>query len=216
MSWAEVIAATPASLAFGLGVAGLAALLGWLVGSVAGFVGDRARGGIHAVGDVLLGLPRLVLILCLVAANRDLFSHSLLALGLVLGATGWMGLARVVEAQARVVTGRAFVEAAIGVGRPRVDVLVRHILPHTWAPVLAQLPLGLASALNLQAGLVAIGAIEPGNGTWGGLLKKAIEPLVRGHAEALLPAVPLIVVSVVAQLLSDRLRRHLDPVAEIA
>lgn len=216
MTWALVIAAAPASLAFGLGVAGLAALLGWLIGSVAGFVGPRARGGIHAAADVLLGLPRLVLILCLVAAYRDLFSHNLLALGLVLGGTGWMGLARVVEAQARVVTGRAFVEAAIGVGRPRFEVLVRHVLPHTWAPVLAQLPLGLATALNVQAGLVAIGAIEPGPGTWGGLLKKAQEPLALGQAEGLLPAVPLIAVSVLAQLLSDRLRRHLDPATEIA
>lgn len=216
MSWALVMAATPASLAFGLGVAGLAAALAWGIGATAGFLGGRVAGAIHVVGDVLMGLPRIVLILCLVAAWRSLFSHSLLALGVVLGATGWMGLARIVEAQARVVAGKAFVEAAIGVGRPRLEVLVRHVLPHTWAPVLAQLPLGISAALNLQAGLATIGALEAGSGTWGNLLNQARSQLAVGHLEALRPVLPLIVVSVAAQLLSDRLRRHLDPTLEIA
>jgi peptide/nickel transport system permease protein len=149
-------------LAFGarvsLGVGTLAVLLSVAIGTCVGAAAGLARGALTAVllgaTDFMLALPRVVLLLLLAA----LWSPSASLTVLVLAATGWMPVARLVYGEVRGLVRRPFVEGALALGAPRGRLLVRHLLPNVLTPVIVTAALGVGNAILLEAGLSFLAA----------------------------------------------------------
>ena len=119
------------SLLVGVLGAGLSGAVGTLLGAIAGWWSGRAVDrAITAVADVLLALPRLVLLLVGVA----LWPPGISTILVVLILTGWMGVARLVRAEVRTVRERPFVPAAQALGATQLRVLARHVLPNAVGP----------------------------------------------------------------------------------
>src|SRR2546422_975283 len=112
-----------------LGVGALAVLLsiaiGLAVGAVAGYARTPVRTLLLALTDVALALPRVVLLLLL----ATLWRPSAALVILVLGLTGWMSVARLVQGEVRSLAARPFVEGASALGMSRGRILWRHIIP---------------------------------------------------------------------------------------
>src|SRR3989449_1785588 len=136
-----------------LGVGTLAVLLsiaiGLAVGAVAGYARRPVRTLLLALTDVALALPRVVLLLLL----ATLWRPSAALVILVLGVTGWMSVARLVQGEVRSLAARPFVEGASALGMSRGRVLWRHIIPNALTPVIVAAALGLGNAIMLEAGL---------------------------------------------------------------
>src|SRR5687767_576332 len=118
------------SLLVGVIAAVVSGLMGTLVGALAGWrrgVLDRA---LMALADLLLALPRIVLLLVGVA----LWSPGLKTILVVLVAIGWMGVARLVRAEVIAVSARPFVTAATALGAAPRRVLFRHVVPNAIGP----------------------------------------------------------------------------------
>src|SRR6185503_20540309 len=115
-------------------VGALAMAVSLVVGGAIGFTAAAAGGAIDralmAVTDAALMFPRLVLLLVLVALSRPSFGLVVL----VLGFTGWMGIARLARAEARAVLARPFVEAARSAGVPPLRLVWRHVVTNSIAP----------------------------------------------------------------------------------
>jgi peptide/nickel transport system permease protein len=176
----------------------LGAIAGWREGAL-----DRA---LMALADVLLALPRLVLLLVGVA----LWQPGLRTILVVLVATGWMGIARLVRAEVISVRARPFVPAATALGaRPR-RVLLRHVLPNAIGPALVATTLGVGNAILLESGLSFLGlGIQPPAPSWGNMIAGGRDLLVVAPWVALAPGLALVVTVLATSVLGDALRDRL-------
>lgn len=197
------------SLAIAAIAVSVATTLGALLGLLAGNSGALLGGILRRVIDVGLALPRIIVLLVLIAATGKL---SVVQLAVVIGLTGWPGIARLVRGETLRLRHAPYVAAARALGSSPTRVIVREIFPGTLAPVLVAATLGIADAILLEAGLSFIGLGLPlPEPSWGGMMLEAKE--VIGQAPWLLffPAAALVAVTSAATLLGDALRRTLQP-----
>lgn len=195
-----------------LGVGVLAVLVSLVLGIVVGAVAGTWRGPVSlmllALTDFALAVPRVVLLLLLAA----LWQPSTALVIVVLGLTGWMGIARLVHGEVRALAARPFVEGAVAAGARRMRILRRHILPNAMTPVIVAAALGIGNAIVLEAGLSYLGlGVQAPTPSWGNMITSGSDTLVNAPWVAIAPGVALVLVVVACTLLGDALRDALDP-----
>jgi len=206
--WTRLIYGARISLSVGVLAAGISAAIGLLVGAAAGVWRGRVSTVLLGVTDFALALPRVVLLLLLAA----LWQPSAVLVVVVLAATGWMPVARLVHGEVRTLVGRAFVESSLALGARRRRVLLRHIVPNTLTPVIVSAALGVGNAILLEAGLSFLGlGVQPPAPSWGNMIASGRDTLVNAPWVAAAPGVALVLVVLACTLLGDALRDALDP-----
>ncbi len=192
------VAAIAVTLATSLGLA-----IGLLAGGVRGLVG----GVLSRMIDLGLAVPRVVILLLVVAAVGALPAP---LLGVALGATGWPAIARLVRGEALRLREQEFVQAAVALGAHPTRILARELLPGTLPATLVAATLGVADVLLLEAGLSFLGlGIRPPAPTWGGMILEAREFLGAAPWLLLAPGLALVLATAAATLLGDALRERL-------
>jgi peptide/nickel transport system permease protein len=156
-----------------------------------------------ALADLLLALPRIVLLLVGVA----LWSPGLTTILVVLVATGWMGVARLVRAEVIAVVPREFVTAARALGAAPHRVLFRHVLPNAIGPALVATTLGIGNAILLESGLSFLGlGIQPPAPSWGNMIAGGRDLLVTAPWVALAPGIALVATVLATSVIGDEWR----------
>jgi len=194
------------SLLVGVLGAGVAGAIGTLLGALAGWRGGVVDRVLMALADVLLALPRLVLLLVGVA----LWSPGLETVLVVLAVTGWMGIARMVRAEVIAVRARPYVPAARALGATPSRLLFRHVLPNAIGPAVVATTLGVGNAILLESGLSFLGlGIQPPAPSWGNMIAGGRDLLVVAPWVALVPGLALVVTVLATSLLGDAWRDRL-------
>lgn len=194
-----------------LAIAAIAISIAGVIGTALGLLAGGPRGLTAALVsrgiDLALALPRVVVLLVLVAAIGALPP---LALGAILGLTGWPAIARLVRGEALALRHADFVTAARALGAPPGRVLLREILPGTLPPAVVAATLGVADVLLLEAGLSFLGiGVRPPTPTWGGMILEARPHLGQAPWLLLAPGAALVLATAAATLLGDTLRQRL-------
>jgi peptide/nickel transport system permease protein len=194
------------SLAVGVIGSVLAGTVGTLVGAGAAWRGGAADRVAMGVADALLSIPRLVLLLVCAALWRP----GLATVVVVLIATGWMGVARMVRAEVLGVRALPYVDAAVGLGVPPWRVLWRHALPNALGPAVVATTLGVGNAILLESGLSFLGlGIQPPQASWGNMIAGGRELIVTAPWVAIAPGVALVLTVLACTLIGDSLRDRL-------
>jgi peptide/nickel transport system permease protein len=206
---ARALAGAQVSLSVAALAAGIAFVLGLSWGVVAGWRGGGVDGLLMRVVDVLLAIPR-VLLLLIVLGFWD--ERTPLMLGLVLGATSWMGASRLVRADVRSTKHAPWVEAARRLGASEFRIVRVHVLPVAVAHASVAAALAASQALILDAGLAAIGlGIDLPQSSWGTMLASAVNTAQWTWWLWLAPGVPMIVASAAFTAIADAARTSADP-----
>jgi peptide/nickel transport system permease protein len=201
--WTRLVYGARISLGVGVLAMSISVLLGLGVGTVAGVWRGRTGMLLLALTDFALALPRVVLLLLLAA----LWKPGALLVILVLGATGWMSIARLVHAEVRGLVARPFVESALALGAGRARLLRRHIIPNTWTPVIVAAALGVGNTIMLEAGLSFLGlGVQPPAASWGNMIASGRDTLVNAPWVAAAPGVALVLVVLACTMLGDAIR----------
>lgn len=194
------------SLAVGVAGSLLAGAVGTAAGAVAAWYGGVVDRLTMAVADTLLAVPRLVLLL----VCASLWRPGVTTVVVVLVATGWMGVARLVRGEVLGVRARPFVDAATALGATRGRVLWRHALPNALGPAIVATTLGVGNAILLESGLSFLGlGIQPPQPSWGNMIAGGRELIVVAPWVALAPGLALVVTVLACTLLGDALRDRL-------
>jgi peptide/nickel transport system permease protein len=197
-----------ARLSLTVGIAGsvLAGGAGIAIGAAAGWRGGVLDRLAMAAGDLLLAIPRLVILLVCAA----LWPPGATMVITILVITGWMGVARMVRGEVRGLRARPFVEGAEAIGATPARVLWRHVLPNALAPAIVAIALGVGSAVLLESGLSFLGlGIQPPQPSWGNMIADGRELIVIAPWIALAPGIALILTVLSCTLLGDALRERL-------
>lgn len=202
----RMMLAARVSLLVGLAGSVLAGAVGVIVGATAAWLGGVVDRVAMAVADALLALPRLVLLLVF----ATLWPPGATMVVVLLMATGWMGVARLVRAEALGVRERPFVEAAEALGASPARILWRHVIPNALGPAVVAITLGVGSAILLESGLSFLGlGIQPPEPSWGNMIADGRAAIVMAPWVALAPGLALIVTVLACTLLGDALRDRL-------
>jgi len=196
------------SLAVGFVSVALSLLLGTTIGIVSAVVGGVTERVLMAITDTALAMPRIVLLLALVA----LWEPSLVLVILVLGFTGWMSIARLARAEVKGLLHRPFVDAARATGSSRSSILRKHLLPNALTPIIVAGALAVGNAIMLEAGLSFLGLGVPAPApSWGNMIASGREALVNAPWIATIPGLAVALSVVSLNLIGDGLRDALDP-----
>jgi peptide/nickel transport system permease protein len=156
--------------------------------------------------DVLLSVPRLVLLLVCAA----LWQPGLSTVVIVLIATGWMGVSRMIRAEVIGVTAQPFVQAAVALGVRPWRVLWRHAIPNGLGPAIVATTLGVGNAILLESGLSFLGlGIQPPRPSWGNMIAGGRDLIVTAPWVAIAPGLALVATVLAATLIGDALRDRL-------
>ena len=196
------------SLAVGLVSVAVSTVLGCAVGVTAAMAGGTIERSLMAVTDAALAMPRLVLLLALVA----IWEPSLVLVVLVLGITGWMGIARLARAEVKGVLARPYVDAARATGLSWQRLFWRHLLPNSATPVIIAAALAVGNAITLESGLAFLGiGVPPPAPSWGNMIATGRDALMHAPWIATFPGIAIVLAVVATNLLGDGLRDALDP-----
>ena len=186
----------------------LALGVGGSLGLVAGFSGGRIDALIMRVVDVLLAFPYLLLALIIVAALGPSLTNSVIAIGIIYTPQ----YARLMRGQVLKVQTADFVLAAQAVGAGKLRVMLRHILPNSFTPVLVLATLQSGGVVVETAGLSFLGlGAQPPSPDWGGLLADGHGYFLTAWWLATFPGLAIFAVVVGFNLLGDALRDEYDP-----
>jgi peptide/nickel transport system permease protein len=198
------------SIAVALAAVAISSGLGTFLGVVAGYRGGWLDGLIMRVTDVFMSVPLFVLLIILVA----MLGPSARNVILILGFFSWMGVARLVRGQVLSVMNEAYIEAAIAGGAGPSRIVVRHVLPNSYVPVVVASTLGVANAMLSEAALSFLGlGIQPPTPSWGNMLTAAqqLQTLVQEPWVWLGPGLAIALTVLSINFMGDGLRDALDP-----
>lgn len=194
------------SLAIGVIGSVAAAVLGTIAGAVAAWRGGLVDRLLMAAADTLLAIPRLVLLLVCAALWRP----GLTTVVVVLVATGWMGVARMIRAELLGLWPQPYVQAATALGASSWRVLWRHALPNALGPAIVATTLGVGNAILLESGLSFLGlGIQPPRPSWGNMIAGGRDLIVTAPWVAIAPGLALVATVLAATLIGDALRDRL-------
>ena len=196
------------SLAVGFVSVGIAAAIGIVLGSLAGYNGGMIDAVIMRTVDLMLVFPRFFLLLAVLAFLRP----SIWTIMAVIGLTGWMGVTRLVRAEFLALKEREFVIWSQSVGASGFRVVWRHILPNAMAPVLVAMTLGIPAAILTESGLSFLGlGVQPPFATWGNILNEGKDAIEIAWWLSFYPGVAILVTVLSYNLLGEGVRDALDP-----
>ncbi len=184
----------------------IALTVGTAFGALAAFAKPWIESFMMRVLDVLLAIPRLLILLAVTA----LWSHlSITSLALLLGITGWYDIARMVHGETRTLRSRDFVTAARATGAGGIRIFTKHVFPHL-VPVLAvSATLGIAATISLEAGLsyLGLGVQEP-NVSWGTIMRDGIGVMDTHWWLTVFPGIATVITALACNAVGEALRER--------
>lgn len=205
--FARTIYGARVSLIVGLSVAILSILAGLMIGLLAGYY-RTVDTLVMRFMDGLMSIPAILLAIALVSLNRG-------SIFIVIAAIAIPEIPRVVRLVRSIVLGvreQPFVEAAVAGGARQAKIILRHIMPSTFSPLIVQATYICASAILVEASLSFLGAgIPPEIPSWGNMIASSRLYLARAPWTVFCPAAALALVVLSVNLLGDGLRDRLDP-----
>ncbi|HEY0776481.1 MAG TPA: ABC transporter permease [Gemmatirosa sp.] len=201
----RALAAARLSLAVGVGGSMLSGALGTALGATAAWRGGLTDRAVTAVADVLLAVPRVVLLLVVAA----LWGPGVGTTVVVLALTGWMGVAHLVRAEALGVTRAEYVTAAAALGAAPGRILWRHVVPNALGAATVATALGVGNAILLESGLSFLGlGVQPPAPSWGNLIASGRDLLIVAPWISLVPGVLLVLTVLACTLIGDALQER--------
>lgn len=197
------------SLLVGLCSVALGVVCGSLIGLVSGYWEGKLDQGLQRVVDTLMAFPAIVLALAVLSVCGQSVPNIILVIGLVIAP----GASRVIRGAVLTVKYNIYVDAARAAGASSGRILLRHILPNVFAPILVLASVWLGNAIVIEAALSFLGlGTPPPTPTWGGMLSgEGRRSLETAPYLALFPGLAISMVVLAFNMFGDAVRDLLDP-----
>jgi peptide/nickel transport system permease protein len=206
--FSRIIYGARVSLEVGTVAVAISLVIGALVGLTAGYAGGWVDMALMRVIDVLLCFPTIFLILMVIAFVEPDIKNVMA----VIGATSWMGLARLVRGEVLSLKERDFVWSAKGLGLSHGRILFVHLLPHLVSPMVVSATLGVGGAILTESALSFFGlGVQPPMPSWGNMLTVGKDYLHMAWWLSLFPGLAILVTVLSFNMLGEGLRDVLDP-----
>ena len=185
-------------------------VIGVVLGAVAGFYGGKVDAVIMRITDVIMCFPFFVVAIVLAA----IVGPSMVNLIFIIAILEWTKIARIVRAEVLSLKERDFITASRSMGLNEFEIILRHILPNTFASIMVFATLAIANGILTEAALSFLGmGVRPPQPSWGNMLAAAQSMRVLQYEWWLwIPQGFMVFITVISiNFLGDGLRDALDP-----
>ncbi|MCK0116864.1 oligopeptide transport system permease protein [Isoptericola sp. CG 20/1183] len=200
-----------ASVVVGVLATTMVVVLGTAIGAIAGYYGKWFDTILSRITDIFFAIPLVLaaIVIMSVTTNRTSFT-----VAFVLALFGWTQIARITRGTVLSVKNNEFVTAARSLGMGRGQILWRHVLPNSAAPIIVYATVALGQFIVAEATLSFLGiGLPPSTVSWGGDISAA-QGAIRTAPEILLyPAGGLALTVLGFMMMGDVVRDALDPKA---
>jgi len=204
----RLIHGTRISISIGLVAVSIYITIGVILGSLAGYFGGWVDIVVSRLIELMICFPVFFLIIAIVAY----LPQSIYNIMIVIGITGWAGVARLVRGEFLRIRNLDYVSAAQALGLPKRRIIFRHVLPNALAPVFVSATFGVAVAILVESSLSFLGfGVPPNVASWGSILAKARELLPAGWWITTFPGLAIFITVTVLNLVGEGLRDAMDP-----
>lgn len=204
--FSRMVYGTRISLLVGLIAVGISAVIGILLGSIAGYYGKWIDITIMRFVDIMLCFPTFFLILAVIA----LLEPSIVNIMVIIGVTSWMGVARLIRAEMLSLKERDFIYAERAIGAGDFRIIARHLVPNAMAPVLVSITLGIAAAILVESSLSFLGiGVQPPTPSWGNILSEGKSVMGAAWWMMLFPGLAIFITVLGYNLLGEGIREKL-------
>lgn len=184
------------------------ALVGCLLGAIAGYFGGVVDTVIMRFNDILMAIPRIVLAISIASALGPGLTNAMIAVAI----SSVPNFARIVRASTLTIKDQEYIEAAHCIGAKNSRIILCHIFPNVLAPIIVQATLGVGTAIILAASLSFLGlGVQPPTPEWGSMLSAARTYMRDYPYMVIFPGLAIMVTVLALNLFGDGLRDALDP-----
>jgi peptide/nickel transport system permease protein len=192
-------------------VLSLAVTFGTAVGLIAGFAGGKIDEALMRLTDMFLAFPALVLAMGISAALGASLANSMIAIAVV----WWPWYARLVRGQTLRLRQEQFVDAARASGASDAQMILRHILPNCWTPIIVQVTLDVGYAILTTASLSFIGlGAQPPTPEWGAMVATGKDYILDQWWMSTFPGLAIFLAVMAFNLVGDGLQEALSPILQ--
>lgn len=204
----RLLVGTRVSLAVGLIAVIISLLLGIILGAAAGYYGGLTDKIIMWLVNVTWSIPTLLLVFAITLALGKGFWQIFMAIGL----TMWVSVARLVRGQVLALKELEYIQAAKALGLNNIRIIVRHVLPNIFGPLMVIAASNFATAIIIEAGLSFLGiGVQPPQPSWGLMIKENYNFIITHNPIlALAPGFAIMLLVLAFNLLGSGLRDALD------
>ena len=196
------------SLKVGFVAVGIALIIGIFLGALAGYFGGWTDIVISRVIEIMLTIPTFFLIIAIIAFKGS----SIYNIMVVIGLTGWMGVARFVRAEFLKLKQLDFITALRALGASNRRIIFMHMLPNAMAPVLVSAVFGIAGAILTESSLSFLGfGVPPPTPSWGDILSQSRDYIEFAWWLTVFPGVAIFMSITAYNLVGEGLRDAMDP-----
>jgi peptide/nickel transport system permease protein len=205
---ARMIYGSRVSLSVGFVAVSIYVLIGIIIGALAGYFGGKMDMMLSRLIEVVICFPTFFLVLTLLAV----LGPSIYYIMLVIGVTGWTGIARLVRGEFLKLRDQDFVTACRSQGMGNGRIIFRHILPNSIAPVLVSATFGIAAAILVESSLSFLGfGVQPPTPSWGDLLSQSRAFIDIAWWLTIFPGLAIFLTITSFNLVGEGLRDAIDP-----
>lgn len=209
---ARLLNAGRISLTVGFVAMLISTLVGTVVGAIAGYRGGWVGAILMRIVDAMLCFPTIFLLLALAAFIKP----DMMTITLVVAATAWMEVARIVEGQVRSLRERDYAVAAEMIGASDWHIMFKELVPNAIGPIVVAATLTVAQAILLESYVSFLGyGIQPPTPSWGNMLNGAQQYLSKAPWLAIFPGVMITLAVTSFNFIGDGLRDALDARLEV-
>ena len=206
--FSRIVYGSRVSIYTGFGAMLIGLTLAAILGVLSGYFGGAIDAVVQRVVDAAMAFPSLVLLLVLVSV----FGAGILQLVIALGILGMFGNSRVVRSAVLTVKSNVYIEAARAMGAGNVRILVQHIVPNIFGPIMVIATVWLGTAILAETSLSYLGlGIPPPTPSWGRMLSESRTFMLERGTLALFPGLAITLIVFGFNMMGDALRDILDP-----
>ena len=200
------------SLIVGLVAPTLGITVGALLGITGAYFGGITDLIIQRLTDTLMAIPSIVLAMAIIIPFELQGDFDLLLVIIALSVAISPYASRLLRSHALVLRNMQYVEAARAVGSSNMRIILRHLVPNSWAPWIVMLAVNVGNAIVIEASLSYLGVgISPPTASWGNLLTGAANYFADNPHLVYAPGLMITIVVLCSNIFGDALRDMLDP-----
>ena len=190
----------------------IAPTVGITIGALAGITGAYFGGLtdliIQRITDTLMAIPSLVMAMAITISLG--FTLPVVILAIAVGIAPYAS--RLLRSHALVLRSMQYIEASRAIGATNKRIILRHLVPNSWAPWIVMLAVNIGNAIVIEASLSYLGiGIAPPTSSWGNLLIRAASYFTDNPHLVYAPGLMITIVVLCSNIFGDALRDMLDP-----
>ncbi|MBM3701646.1 MAG: ABC transporter permease [Actinobacteria bacterium] len=206
--FSRVIYGSRISIEVGVIAVGISVIIGLFFGALSGYFGGISDAVIMRVADIFFAFPYILGAI----AIMTILGPGIVNIFIAIGILGWASIARIFRSSILTIKNKEYIEAARAMGASNNRIIIKHIFPNSFAPIIVYATMNVGIAIIVEAALSFLGiGVQPPTPAWGKMLADSMAYIDTAPWMMFFPGLAILITVLGFVLLGDGLRDAFDP-----